>query len=278
MFFSQLLCLSLLINVYSFIPRINQGIISRTSTTTSLIVLQAVNKRGRAQNKIIELGPSNPNESNGVKTLREKLKSEIEKSTTEFETGNELRKSRERDLKLAKIELDQQQYIYSVPDGGTERKWPIERVDSVINCLNLLYKHKMTKGSLTEAERAGLFDWNDFDNLIEEAGVLSHLVIDATTSLERELEKVHKWVSYHRIKGDISFNVDERLVLAEDDNNDNNDYDTAGDDGDLEDIMNLDVRKDVFEWTPRRKYRRREPSRKHPKKLNPKARKRRLKK
>ena len=273
----QLLCLSLVINVYSFIPRLNQGIIFHTSTTTSMIVLQAVNKRGRAQNKIIELGPSNPKESNDVKILRDKLKSEIENSTNEFETGNELRKSRERDLKLAKIELDQQQYIYSVPDGGTERKWPIERIDSVIKCLNLLYKRKMAKGSLTEAERAGLFDWNDFDNLSDEAGVLSHLVIDETTSLKRELEKVHKWVSYHRIKGDISFDVDERLILVED-NDGINDYDTLENDGDREHILNLDVRKDVFKWTPRRKYRRSEPSRKHPKKLNPKARKRRLKK
>ena len=104
MFIVQLLCLSLLMNVHSFIPTINQGKISRTSTTT-VILLQAVNKRGRAQNKIIELGPSNPNESDDVKSLRNKLKSEIEKSTKEFETGDELRKSRERDLKLAKIEL-----------------------------------------------------------------------------------------------------------------------------------------------------------------------------
>ena len=272
MFIVQLLCLSLLMNVHSFIPTINQGKISRTSTTT-VILLQAVNKRGRAQNKIIELGPSNPNESDDVKSLRNKLKSEIEKSTKEFETGDELRKSRERDLKLAKIELDQQQYIYSVPDGGTERKWPIERIDSVVNCLNLLYKYKMAKGPLSEEERAGLFDWKDFDDLIEEAGVLSHLVIDDNTSLERELEKVHKWISYHRIKGDISFDVDERLVLAVDE-----DHDNIEENEDLENIMKLDIRKDVFEWTPRRKYRRSEPSRKHPKKLNPKARKRRLKK
>jgi len=232
--------------------------------------LRAVNKRGRAQNQAVDLAPSKVVDTEQVKELKVQLKEVIDENIESFMTGDDMRSKREKDLKIAKVEADAKQVDYSVIRTDIERKWDIEKVDTVIACLNRVYELKMNKGPLSESERAGLFEWEEFNSLCEETGVLNHLIIDDTTTMERELERVHKWIQYHRKKGDISFKVDERLLDDTDDGVVSDDVD----DGDEVESGEVGMYREVWEWTPRPRYKRKTTSRKHPKKLNPKWRKR----
>jgi len=186
------------------------------------------NKKGRAGNKYNDVPRRRLNE---MKELEDKYRDVIDKDLVDMKTGDDLRSLRERDLK---VEFAGQEKLPRLQDPTTERKWHPEMVDAVIKCLNMVYENKEAgNGQLTDPERAGAFDWADFDALADDAGVMDFIVADGTDHQEREkvIREIESWVRYHQKKGDIKFVVN----MGE---------------GEVEES------RDRWRWIPRPKYKR----------------------
>jgi hypothetical protein len=117
-------------------------------------------------------------------------------------TGQEKRKDRERDLKIAKAETP----VIEYPVPLKKRNWSDEEIDTVIDCLNLSYGNKKRE-ELSDKERIGLIDWSEFDMHAEER------ISDYSTPQVRN--KVVSWIKYHIKKKEIRFDYDEWIFSPE---------------------------------------------------------------
>lgn len=120
----------------------------------------------------------------------------IKASTSDsMQTGDELRKNRTRNLKVAQFEFP----VVLDPPIITPRNWSEEEISVVIECLNKSYG-ELTRDQLSEGQRVGLIDWPEFDkhaiNLVKDYDVA------------QVNKKVTSWVKFHIKKRDIRFVVD----------------------------------------------------------------------
>jgi hypothetical protein len=144
-----------------------------------------------------------------------------------YQSGDDLRKARERDLKTVKKEQEP-----VIPDTSQERstKKTNEEIDRVIDCLNQSMGKGKSVGELTDNERVGLIDWAKFDAAAQ--GVIPDYV-------ERGMQNTTRnWVEFHRKKNDIKFNLFESQVLS-----------SSGDDVDAS--LFADTVPPLFSWAPK---------------------------
>ena len=111
------------------------------------------------------------------------------------QTGDELRKSRTRNLKIAQFEFP----VVLDPPIIMQRKWSEEEINIALECLNLSYGKK-SREELSESERVGVINWAEFD---KHAIVL---IKDYDTPLTQK--KVSMWIKFHIKKRDVRFVVD----------------------------------------------------------------------
>ena len=120
----------------------------------------------------------------------------IKESTSDaMQTGDELRKNRTRNLKVAQFEFP----VVLEPVIQGVRKWSEDEVNTAMECLNLSYGKK-TREELTDSERIGLIDWNEFDKHA------MSLIKDYETPLARK--KTVTWIKFHIKKRDVRFVTD----------------------------------------------------------------------
>ena len=128
-------------------------------------VLSAIgDKKGRASNKFPEMPRDKLLE---MKELETKYKGLIEDDADGLETGDALRSGRERDLKA---QFASEPKLVRRIDPTTIRKWPIELIEAVMVCLNMVYAAK--GADLADAERVGILDWAEFDAMADAAGLM----------------------------------------------------------------------------------------------------------
>ncbi|KAJ1429272.1 hypothetical protein B484DRAFT_449513 [Ochromonadaceae sp. CCMP2298] len=113
----------------------------------------------------------------------------------EYQSGAELRKNRNRDLKEVRNTQDKPVVFI---DDRTYNKSP-EYIEAIIRILNQSYGSK-SRDELSEEERVGLIDWDKFD---QEAGNVVESYLEGTTR-----SKIVHWVTFHRKKKDIVFEYD----------------------------------------------------------------------
>jgi hypothetical protein len=120
----------------------------------------------------------------------------IKESTSDSkQTGDELRKNRTRNLKVAQFEFP----VILDPPIVMQRNWSEEEISTAIECLNLSYGKK-AREDLTDSERIGVINWSEFNKhaLTLISGYESPLI----------QKKVSMWVKYHIKKRDVRFVVD----------------------------------------------------------------------
>ena len=120
----------------------------------------------------------------------------IKESTSDSkQTGDELRKNRTRNLKVAQFEFP----VILDPPIVMQRNWSEEEISTAIECLNLSYGKK-AREELTDSERIGVINWSEFNKhaLTLISGYESPLI----------QKKVSMWVKYHIKKRDVRFVVD----------------------------------------------------------------------
>jgi hypothetical protein len=198
---------------------------SRLNRSIFALSMGSKDKSRRHMNKVTELiQPRNGK----MDILADKYDDVIEDDLKDFKTGSDMRSRRERDLKA---EFVAQSPVERLVDGGTDRKWQQEKIDSVLKCLNMLYEEKEGKGiKLSYSERVGEIEWDDFKRLAGEAGVLDWIKGGDSA---KEFSRIKDWINYHRKKGDIKFVVNP-----------------------LKHAELKDGRVDRWQWIPRPKYKR----------------------
>jgi hypothetical protein len=127
---------------------------------------------------------------------------ELKKYQREATTGDELKKAKERNLKIAQKQIPTFDYGSSMKT----RKWSQDQINDVIECLNRSYNGK-ERSELTDEERVGVIDWFEFDKHADE-------VIESYADDEKLRKKVKSWVEYHREKKEIRFENDTWLWKA----------------------------------------------------------------
>mmetsp|Transcript_9872 Transcript_9872/g.13516 ORF Transcript_9872/g.13516 Transcript_9872/m.13516 type:complete len:194 (-) Transcript_9872:27-608(-) len=122
----------------------------------------------------------------------------IEKAVDNFQSGLDLRKSRNRDLNEV---LKTQEPVIPFQEPIRNPKKSSEEIKSIIECLNQSYGMK-EREELNSEERVGLIDWSKFDSIAESAfGPLYH---------EGNFKvKLTNWIKFHRKKGDIVFDTNQ---------------------------------------------------------------------
>jgi hypothetical protein len=120
----------------------------------------------------------------------------IKESTSDSkQTGDELRKNRTRNLKVAQFEFP----VILDPPIVMQRNWSEEEISTAIECLNLSYGKK-AREELTDSERIGVINWSEFNK-----HALT-LISGYETPLIQK--KVSMWVKFHIKKRDVRFVVD----------------------------------------------------------------------
>ena len=114
-------------------------------------------------------------------------------------TGDDLRKTRTRDLKEAVLENPVEAELEMYPKFIPQRKWNIEEINVAIECLNLSYGKK-NREELDQSQRLGVIDWAAFD-------VHGSVLITDYESIQKR-KKVYNWIKYHIKKRDIAFEFD----------------------------------------------------------------------
>ena len=115
------------------------------------------------------------------------------------QTGDDLRKTRTRDLKEAVLERPVEAELEMYPKFIPQRKWNTEEINVAIECLNLSYGKK-TREELDQSQRLGVIDWEAFD-------VHGSVHIPDYESIQKR-KKVYNWIKYHIKKRDIAFEFD----------------------------------------------------------------------
>ena len=117
----------------------------------------------------------------------------IKASTSDsMQTGDELRKNRTRNLKVAQFEFP----VILEPPIITPRNWSEEEISTAMECLNRSYGKK-TREELNDNQRIGLIDWPEFDKHAET------LIKDYEIPLTKK--KVTTWIKFHIKKRDVRF-------------------------------------------------------------------------
>jgi hypothetical protein len=173
------------------------NVIRFTKKSVSLSVLP--HKKGRAG---VNYNEAPREKLNRMRELEDKYEDLIEKDLDGVVTGDSLRSKRERDLK---VQFASEPKVKKEVDPTTLRKFSPEFVDAIIKCLNSVYKHKEERGLLSDAELAGKLEWADFVAHAEEAGLPAYFAEDQEE--KKAMVELERWVTYHRKKGDIKFEV-----------------------------------------------------------------------
>ena len=118
-----------------------------------------------------------------------------ESTSDDKQTGDELRKNRTRNLKVAQFEFP----VILDPPIVMQRKWSDEEVATAMECLNLSYGKK-SREELTDSERVGVINWSEFDK--HAATLINGYEIPLTQ------KKVVTWIKFHIKKRDVRFVVD----------------------------------------------------------------------
>ena len=118
-----------------------------------------------------------------------------ESTSDDKQTGDELRKNRTRNLKVAQFEFP----VILDPPIVMQRKWSDEEVSTAMECLNLSYGKK-SREELTDSERVGVINWSEFDKHA------ANLINNYETPLTQK--KVVTWIKFHIKKRDVRFVVD----------------------------------------------------------------------
>jgi hypothetical protein len=118
-----------------------------------------------------------------------------ESTSDDKQTGDELRKNRTRNLKVAQFEFP----VVLDPPIVMQRKWSDEEVDTAMECLNLSYGKK-SRDELTDSERVGVINWAEFDK--HAATLIKGYELPLTQ------KKVVTWIKFHIKKRDVRFVVD----------------------------------------------------------------------
>ena len=120
----------------------------------------------------------------------------IKESTSDsMQTGDELRKNRTRNLKVAQFEFP----VILDPPIVMQRNWSEEEISTAMECLNLSYGKK-SREELTDSERIGLINWSEFDKHAET------LIKDYNIPLTKK--KVVTWIKFHIKKRDVRLVVE----------------------------------------------------------------------
>jgi hypothetical protein len=118
-----------------------------------------------------------------------------EGTAEEMMTGDDLRKSRTRNLKQAVFEFP----VVLPPPIVISGKWSEEEISVAMECLNLSYGKKKRE-ELTDSERVGVIDWNEFDK--HAINLIANYEIPLTK------KKVTTWIQFHIKKRDVRFVTD----------------------------------------------------------------------
>lgn len=114
---------------------------------------------------------------------------------SDMKTGDELRKERTRNLKVAVNEFP----VILPPPIIIQKNWSEEEILTAMECLNLSYG-KRTREELNDSQRVGVIDWAEFDKHA------LHLIKDYETPLITK--KVTTWIKFHIKKRDVRFVVE----------------------------------------------------------------------
>lgn len=167
--------------------------------------------RGR-YNSFVDSLPSKNKPSNPVhESILEKVQHEFD-----VKSGQELRKSRERNLKIVqKLQPPSSisppptpkrydraicVFTFSFMNKFTfHRKYDDELIANIIKCLNSSYGHK-PREELSKEQRLGIVDWSEFDIYAED-------ILNNYDNIKGR-ERIISWIKFHIRKRDIRFHYD----------------------------------------------------------------------
>ena len=117
---------------------------------------------------------------------------------SKFQSGDDLRKSRNRDLN--EVKRDQKEVVRFSPLVPKSKRSK-EDIDLILKCLNTSYGYPTTLEELTDDERVGLINWEEFDK--------AALQLIENYSDKQVQTKIKNWIIFHRRKNDIRFEIHE---------------------------------------------------------------------
>jgi len=135
----------------------------------------------------------NPKPEQSYKKLVSNIDDIISGIPNDVDNGATLRKSRERNLKIAESTLPTEDNSIPRP----QRKRSNTEIEIIVKCLNLSYGDVTSREDLTKEQRVGVIDWGLFDDHARQ-------LIESYNESDIVRKRIKSWIKYHREKKEIS--------------------------------------------------------------------------